>query len=388
MVDDVIGDINDGKNPSSLRVVVYTDATGIGGAEISLGNLVGNLSSAIDLTVLGVSQQVVSAIAAQRLTASQVVLPDRGIQALVSHLITLHRLKPNIVHVNLCTPWAGAVGLMAALTLPDARVVRVDQLPLRTTDAMTLWRTRLICLRVDAHVAVGQLSAKQMEDFYALGRHTVLSVPNGVPNVFQDVVAEAIPFIPRTNEQLVVGSVGRLDAMKGHDVLLRAIAHVENIQVVILGEGEQRQTLEQLAINLGIGDRVHLMGWVDNPRAYLPAFDMVAMPSRSEGFPLAIVEAMLAARPIVATRVGSVAEAVIDNETGLLVEKDDVKGLALAIQRLVNDPILRDRLGQRGREVAIAHFTVEQMTKRYEQIWQSVLAVPQSPRLRVQRPRD
>lgn len=376
------------KNRSPLRVVVYTDATGIGGAEISLGHLVSNLSSAIDLTILGVSEQVVKAIAAQRPTASQVVLPDRGIPALASHLITLHQLQPDIVHVNLCTPWASALGLMAALTLPNARVIRVDQLPLRTTDAIALWRTRLLCLRVDAHVAVGQASAKQMEDFYALGRRTVLSIPNGVPNVISDIKIDAIPFIPRLNEQVIVGSIGRLDAMKGHDVLLQAIAQVESTQVVILGEGEQRQALEQLAINLGISDRVTLLGWVDNPRAYLPAFDIVALPSRSEGFPLAIVEAMLAARPIVATQVGSVAEAIIDNETGLLVEKDDVKGLASAIRRLVNDPDLRERLGQRGREVAIAHFTVEQMTKRYEQIWQSVLAVPQSPRLRVPRPRD
>lgn len=159
---------------------------------------------------------------------------------------------------------------------------------------------------------------------------------------------DAVPFIPRQDGQLVVGSIGRLDAMKGHDVLLRAIAQVEGTQAVILGEGEQRQALEQLAINLGISDRVNLLGWVDHPRAYLSAFDIVALPSRSEGFPLAIVEAMLAARPVVATRVGSVAEAVIDNETGLLVEKDDVQGLALAMQRLVDDPILRDRLGQRG----------------------------------------
>ena len=273
---------------------------------------------------------------------------------------------------------------LAALTLPNARVVRVDQLPLRTTDAIDLWRTRALSLRVDAHVAVGQASAKQMEDFYALGRQTVLSVPNGVP----DRMIDAIPFIPRKNGQLVVGSVGRLDAMKGHDVLLRAIAQIDQVRVLILGEGEQRQTLEQLALDLGICDRVDLLGWVDDPRAYLPAFDIVALPSRSEGFPLAIVEAMLAARPVVATRVGSVAEAVIENETGFLVEKDDVQGLALALHRLVNNPALRDRFGRRGREVAIAHYTAEQMTKRYEQIWRTVLAVPQSPRLRVPRPRD
>ncbi|UBF26531.1 glycosyltransferase [Kovacikia minuta CCNUW1] len=366
------------------RVVVYTDAMGVGGAEISLGHLVTNVSQEIDLTVLGISPHVIQTIAAHRPEVRQIVLPAQGIQALAAHLTTLHQLNPDIVHLNLCTPWACAMGLVAALTLPQGRVVRVDQLPLRTTAAIALWRTRALSLRVDAHVAVGQGSAKLMEDFYALGRHTVLSVPNGVP----DVVLHTLPLMSRKSGERVVGSVGRLDAMKGHDILLRAIALIDDVRVVILGEGEQRQSLEQLACDLGIRDRVDLPGWVDHPRAYLPAFDIMVLPSRSEGFPLAIVEAMLAARPVVATRVGSVAEAVTEGETGFLVEKNDVEGLASALKRLVNDPDLCVRLGQRGRGVAIAHFTAEQMTRRYEQIWQSVLAVPQSPRFCVPRPRD
>ncbi|MDX2242415.1 MAG: glycosyltransferase [Leptolyngbyaceae cyanobacterium bins.302] len=372
------------KERDSLRVVVYTDAMGLGGAEISLGHLVTHSSKSIDMTVLGGSQAVIGTISAQRPEILPIILPTQGISAFAAHLKTLHQLQPDIVHFNLCTPWACAIGLTAALTLPKARVVRVDQLPLRTTDAISLWRTRALSLRVDAHVAVGQGAAKLMEDFYALGRNSVLSVPNGVP----DMTQASIPAIPRKDEQLVIGSVGRLDAMKAHDILLRAIAPIDHVKVVILGEGEQRQALEQLAVDLGISDRVDLLGWVAHPRAYLPAFDVVALPSRSEGFPLAIVEAMLAARPVVATRVGSVAEAVIEGETGFLVEKNDVVGLTSALQRLVHDRVLRDRLGQKGRDVAIAHFTAEQMTRRYEQIWQDVLALPQSPRLIVPRPKD
>ncbi len=114
----------------------------------------------------------------------------------------------------------------------------------------------------------------------------------------------------------------------------------------------------------------------------------MALPSRSEGFPLTVVEAMLAARPIVATRVGSVAEAVIDGKTGLLVEKDDVAGLAAALRRLRDDPALRIRCGQRGREVAVARFTVEHMAKSYESLWHQVVSTPHAPRFRVKRPRD
>lgn len=364
-----------------LRVVVYTDAAGIGGAEISLGHLVAHVSSKINVTVLGTSQSVVETIAAQRPQATKVVLP-KGLRGAVAHLRTLLKLRPDIVHINLCTPWAGTTGLAAALMLPDARVVRVDQLPLRTTDLLVLLRVRALSLRVDAHVAVGKESARRMEDFYALGRGSVVSIPNGVPNV-----GEPQPPPNRSNGQLVVGSVGRIDPMKAHDVLLRAIAQVEGVQAVILGEGAYRPELEQLADKLGVKERVDLRGWVDNPRTYLPEFDIIVQPSRSEGFPLAVVEAMLAARPVVATRVGSVAEAVIDGETGVLVDKDDADELATALRHLRDNPELRLRFGQRGREVA-ASFTAQQMAASYEQLWTKAVATPRSPRLLVPRPRD
>lgn len=367
-----------------LRVVAYTDSAGIGGAEISLGHLIATVSGDIDLTVLGISRLVVDAIAARRPLASRVVLTASGSFTAAAHLTALLRLRPDVVHVNLCTPWAGATGLAAALMLPNARVVRVDQLPLRTTDAIALWRTRALSLRVDAHVAVGEASAQRMEDFYALGRGTVLSIPNCVP----DVVGDPEPPIARPSGQLVVGSVGRLDRMKAHDVLLRAIAQVDEVRVVVLGEGEQRTALLKLAADLGVSDRLDLPGWVDNPRDRLPCFDVIALPSRSEGFPLAIVEAMLAARPVVATRVGSVAEAVADGETGILVNKDDVDGLAAALRRLRDEPALRVRLGRRGREVARDRFTVEHMAASYSRLWHQVVAAPQAPRFRVPRPRD
>ena len=380
--------------PSPFQVVVYTDAMGIGGAEISLGHLIAAVSTDIILTVVGVSAAVVDAIAAHRPSAVKIVLPSTGLPAIAAHLTTLHRLQPAIVHFNLCTPWACAIGLATALLLPKARVVRVDQLPLRTTDAMTLWRTRLLSLRVDAHVAVGEASARRMEDFYALGRGTVQAIPNGVPDFeVNSLVSCKHPHKPSSHKPpshkpLLIGSVGRLDAMKAHDVLLRAIAQVDDVQVEILGEGEQRTALETLADELGIRDRVHLPGWSDQPRAHLLNYDIFVLPSRSEGFPLAIVEAMLAARPIIATQVGSIAEAVVHNETGLLIEKDDVMGLVSALQCLKDDASLRDRMGRRGRVIAIEQFTAAQMAKRYEQLWHKVMSMPRSPRLCVPRPRD
>ncbi|WP_416674537.1 glycosyltransferase family 4 protein [Egbenema bharatensis] len=367
-----------------LHVVVYTDSAGIGGAEISLGHLVATVPREIQITVVGVSTLVVNAIADRRTQTHRVVLPDRGINSFLQHLLTFNQLHPDIIHFNLCTPWAGAIGLFAALLLPQVRIVRVDQLPLRTTDAITLGRTRCLSLRVDAHVAVGEASARRMEDFYALGRNSVISIPNGVPPLeMGQVTASTTP-----PKGITVGSIGRLDAMKGFDVLIQALAQVEGVLAVILGEGDQRPALEELAKQLGVVDRIKFLGWVDQPQVYLPNFDGVVIPSRSEGFPLVMVEAMLAARPIIATRVGSMPEAVVDQQTGLLVEKNDVAGLAKALQTLRDDRELRIHLGQQAYQLAIAQFTAKAMTEKYITLWNQVLAAPRTPRFWVPRPQD
>lgn len=370
-----------------MHVLAYTDSAGIGGAEISLGHLVTHASPDITITVVGVDATVVNAIAQNRPQAQRYVLPAKGLEALRSHLSTFHGLQPDIVHLNLCTPWACAIGLFAALTLPKARVVRVDQLPLRTTDLWTWFRTRTLSLRVDAHVAVGQECGRKMEDFYALGRRTVLSVPNGVPDLdpASGILGEATP---TEQDWFHIGSIGRLDPMKGHDVLLRAVAQVERAKLVIVGDGAYRAELERLAEELGIRDRLTLPGWVDQPRQYLPTFDVVAQPSRSEGFPLTIVEAMLAARPIIATRVGSVAEAIAHEKTGLLIDKDDVAGLVSTLIYLRDRPNLRQQLGQNARAMALQHFTVQAMAAQYENIWRSLLTKPQAPRLHIPQPKE
>jgi glycosyltransferase involved in cell wall biosynthesis len=377
-----------------MHVLAYTDSAGIGGAEISLGHLVATASADIHLTVVGVHPTVVNAIAHRRSSTPHYVLPARGLPALRSHLKTFHYLQPDIVHLNLCTPWAGAIGLFAALSLPRARVVRVDQLPLRTTDLRTWWRTRSLSLRVDAHVAVGEACGRTMEDFYALGRHTVLSIPNGVPDVnaaqgaVGGVALDSHGFRTNAERWFHIGSIGRLDPMKGHDVLLRAIAQVERTKLVIVGDGAYRTELEQLAAELGIADRLVLPGWVDQPHQYLSTFDIVVQPSRSEGFPLTVVEAMLAARPIIATRVGSVAEAIHHEKTGLLIDKDDLDGLVTALCYLRDRPELCSQLGENARRAALAHFTVQAMTAQYEALWRSLLTTPRAPRLFVPQPKE
>lgn len=360
-----------------MKVLLYTDSTGRGGAEISLGNLAGSVDPGIEVAVAGIDADVVDWVAGHR-CGTPVHVVEPGVR---SHLALLRRVHPDVLHVSCATPWMGAAALTAAYATAGLRILAVQQLPLRTT-ALPQWaRTRALMLRLDAHVAVGQASALRVEDFYALGRGSVHSVPNGVPDV-------GLPTRTGPRPRPVIGSLGRLDGQKAFDVLLRATALVDGIEVEIVGEGSDRRELLRLRKELDLVDRVRLPGWSDSARASLGGFDVFALPSRIEGFPLSVVEAMLAGLPVVATPVGAVAEAVTHGSTGLLVPPCDVEALADALRTLRDDPALRQRMGQAGRDRAGRDLTSEAMARAYERLWASALSRPRSPRLRVPRPRD
>jgi glycosyltransferase involved in cell wall biosynthesis len=156
-------------------------------------------------------------------------------------------------------------------------------------------------------------------------------------------------------DAVAVVVLGALVRRKGHAVLLAAAARLGDaaaVRWVFCGAGEERTALEAAAAPLG--DRVVFAGFRDDVGACLAAADVVALPSLQEGLGVAALEAMAAGRPVVASRVGGLAEAVADGETGLLVPPGDAAALATALGRLVAEPALRERLGAAGRRRAAA----------------------------------
>ena len=120
-------------------------------------------------------------------------------------------------------------------------------------------------------------------------------------------------------------------------------------RLCIVGDGPLRPELEAQAAGLALGDAVRFAGWSDAMPAWHAAADIVVNSSDSEGTPLVLIEAGATGRPVVATRVGGVADVVIDGETGWLVEREDEAGFAERIGRLIDDPAMRDADGRGGR---------------------------------------
>jgi glycosyltransferase involved in cell wall biosynthesis len=170
----------------------------------------------------------------------------------------------------------------------------------------------------------------------------------------------------------VLLAVCRLEPQKGVDVAVRAMPELRSrhptAHLVVLGEGPQRAELEQLARSLDAP--VHLPGRVPDVATWLRRADVLVHPVRWEGFGLALLEAMLAALPVVATDVSSIPEIVRDRQTGLLVPPDDAAALAAAVTRMLDDP--RD-YGERGRARAQAEFSVARMADRTLAVYETAL---------------
>jgi glycosyltransferase involved in cell wall biosynthesis len=166
--------------------------------------------------------------------------------------------------------------------------------------------------------------------------------------------------------------VCRLEPQKGLDIAVRALPDIRarhpKAELVVLGEGPQRSELEQLAGEQQVP--VHLLGRVPDVAAWLRRADLLVHPARWEGFGLALLEAMLASKPVVATNVSSIPEIVADGETGLVVLPDDPAALATAVIRVLDDP---GSYGEQGRKRAQSQFSVARMTDRTLALYETAL---------------
>ena len=172
----------------------------------------------------------------------------------------------------------------------------------------------------------------------------------------------------------LIGSVGRLEPIKGHEYLLDAFATLAprfpDIHLALVGDGELLPELRSRAENAGLTERVLFLGWREDVPSLLQAFDLFVFPSLSEGMGRALVEAMAAGLPVVATRVCS--EVLAEGEAGYLVEPASAASLAAGIETLLLDPELHSRLVKAGRDRA-RNYSVEAMLQKIGDVYQDVL---------------
>jgi len=184
----------------------------------------------------------------------------------------------------------------------------------------------------------------------------------------------------------VIAVVGRLSEEKNHELIFYALQKVlgtyPDVHLLCVGSGPRLDELKKLAKQLDIDDKVIFTGYRSDIPSILSAIDLLVLASKFEGVPNVLLEAMAAARPIVATSVGGVPEIITDGETGLLVPSMDVKAMAEAIIRILTDENMAQEMGRKGQEAVKKNFSVERMVSDTEKVYEGILRFHDDQKMR------
>ncbi len=369
-----------------MHVVHISKVTGIAGSESHLLMLLPGLAGrGIGVTMVMLedparrADDFYEAMAARGVAVERVPIRSDIDLTLTRRLAgKLERLKPDIVHTHLIH--ADLYGMAAARRAGVKRAVssRHNDNPFRHNPAIRLANRRAM-RRANRVIAISEALNRFVREVEGVPAEKVTTIHYGLepPDFPANAREEGRRRFGYGGDTPVVGMFGRLIRQKGVDTLLNAFVLVRqtipDVALLIVGDGDQRAELEELAGNLGIGGAVTFAGWV--PQAYnlMPICDLIAMPSRWEGFGLVALEAMGSARPLIASRVSALPEIVRDGETGLLVPPDDPAALAEAIILVLSDHSLALRLGEAGYRRLADSFSVDKMIRGTLSVYEDVI---------------
>ena len=204
-------------------------------------------------------------------------------------------------------------------------------------------------------------------------------IPNGIPTALYAAKPDpkAIPGFRRKPGEVVIGTLAGLREVKDLPALVRAAGGVSaRVRLVIVGEGPERERIMDTAEAMGMEDRIHLPGFLPDPHRYIGLFDILALSSKSEQFPIAVIEGMAAGLPIVAPKVGDVPHMVAPENAVYIVDRGEVR-LRDSLQALAGaSPAARAQLGSRNRAKAVAEYDEGVMIARYIALYEEAMGRP------------
>jgi glycosyltransferase involved in cell wall biosynthesis len=350
----------------------------IGGAEKSLARLLGHMDrgrfAPTVACLYGGDSPVADEIRALNMPVIDLgMIPKWRVDALGRLYRLLRQERPIILHT-----WLFHANISGKLLgrLAGIPIVVSGERTMGMESRWRYWLNRMTDLCTDRVVCVSQRVADFVVNQVGIPQGKVVVIPNGI----QIPDPEHLPLKRKARaelelppDQVLVGTVARLDPVKRLDVLLHALESLPQVYTVIVGEGPERAGLLTLSEQLGLTSRVRFAGQQEDIWPWLTASDIFALSSDWEGMSNALLEAMAAGLPVVATAIGGNPDVVMDEVTGLLVPPRDPTSLAEAITRLLDDPDLRHRMGQAGRERVLQHFSVERMVERTQTLYDQLL---------------
>lgn len=307
----------------------------------------------LDLPVLGARPLAPRTIAQLRKRAAQAsVIVAHGSTTLPAVAMATTGLKVPFVYRSIGDP-------LAWVTSP-ARQARVRAAVSRARMVVAIWRGAAVSWHEKFGVPAARLTV----------------IPNGIRVSEFQTVNEAARRSARIELDLDPGSpvvlcLGALSSEKRFDLAVEAVGALDDVQLLIAGDGPERDRLETMATALG--GRARFTGRVDDPKSVLAAADVLLLPSSTEGQPAVAIEAALSGVPVVATRVGGLGEIVIDGATGILVPLGHPTALASAVRSVIAD---RSRFGDAGRSYCSARFNLESLIEEWVFLLRQVQGYP------------
>jgi glycosyltransferase involved in cell wall biosynthesis len=305
-------------------------------------------------------------------------LPVPGVKRGILHnlaggALALRRLRPDFL---LTYNWGAIEWAAASRFSPVSRHLHLEAGFSRGEADSQIPRRVLFRRWALARCELVVVPSRQLEDLahrvWRLPVSRVVYVPNGVDTArFAIPVLDGVPGFTRRPGEMVIGTVAPLRLEKNIGRLLRVFAMLKSahlLRLIIAGDGGQRASLEGLAAELGIADRVIFTGQVV-PEAVLGTFDIFALSSDTEQMPNALLEAMAASRAIAAVNVGDVKKIVCEDNREFIVDRDDGTAFAGALTRLLGDPEKRRVLGCANRRRVVKEFSQERMFSAYSRIF-------------------
>ncbi len=302
---------------------------------------------------------------------------SRALTGLPQLMRRLRAQRPAVFHAHLNWPLACTGGLAAAALVGTPAVIATAHLFVDVPQGPFHYaRQQILATAADRTIAVSRDVAARFLRRFGLTPAKLRVVPNGIDLTRFDRPRPGVNQAPwkAMAGRPVVLTVARLDRQKGHVHLLEAAALVPEATFVLAGDGPERGALESRAGELGLADRVFFLGYRTDVPALLSSCDLFVLPSLFEGLPLAVLEAMAAGKPVIASAIGGVDEVVTHGDTGLLVPPANPPALAGAIRAVLASPLLASRLASAARARVEREFSVEAMVRNVTRIYDEVLS--------------
>ncbi len=372
-------------SPGKIKIALIIDNLEVGGAQKQFIELVKNIDRN-KFQVIVVALSVHRVDLSNELTDSgiDVRLIDQWGKICVPAFVKLFKLlrseRPDIVHTYLFT--ASLYGRIVAKLIGIPIVILSERSTDNWKKSSYVWLDRLLAKVTDRVLVNANTIKESLIKREKIPAEKIQIIYNGVNLIKIDAIkndrSQVRENLRILNGNPVIGIIGRLSKEKDHLTFLNAakriISAIPRVNFLIAGDGHLRKELEDISLSLGLKDRVIFAGNTHNVSEVLQATDILVSASLYEGCSNAILEAMAAGLPIVATKVGGNPEVVNDGVTGILVSPQDPSALAGAVVSLLNNPELMKSMGEKGRERVEANFLLSKMVKRTEEVYETLIS--------------